>query len=144
MKIITRLRIGTIAIFAAHCLCFAAEETKPPVDETSSEMDAWIEIIKEVYERTLESSGKLTGEVKTWLRSDLRKIGTWEYRVVEFPLGEIEALEKSLNELGAERWECFYVVAGQDKIRFFLKKPGFSYLKAVPSDDILRLFPKGE
>ena len=51
------------------------------------------------------------------------------------------AMEKRLNDLGASRWECFWVETTGTKKRFYMKKAGRSYLKQIPSTDLLKLLP---
>ena len=66
-------------------------------------------------------------------------MGDWEYKVV--PFGEVAAteLEKKLNQLGSDRWQCFWVEAnGKSKV-FYFKRTKLSYINKIPAADLLRL-----
>ena len=52
---------------------------------------------------------------------DIENIGDWEYKVVSYGSKDFRALEKDLNELGKERWQCFWVEAAEEKV-FLLQK----------------------
>ncbi len=91
---------------------------------------------KDVIGKSKETAGKAAD----WTEDDLRKIGAWEYKVVRFEDSSDEALQEELNELGAERWECYWVEETEDDPRFYFKKTKRSYLRYVPIGDLMRVF----
>ncbi|MGI9263214.1 MAG: hypothetical protein ACR2QR_14305, partial [Woeseiaceae bacterium] len=44
-----------------------------------------------------------------WATDDLENIGDWEYRVIELSPADAESFETTLNELGNDRWEVFWI-----------------------------------
>ena len=41
--------------------------------------------------------------------NDLENIGDWEYKVIDLTDGCAAAMETTLNELGNDRWEVFWI-----------------------------------
>ena len=131
---------------------FAAEEKeeKSYADRLKEAYDEGVKSGKEIYDKgvkgakekyteTFEDGKKLTEESKAWLAKDLENIGDWEYKVVSYGSKDFKALEKDLNELGKERWQCFWVEAsGKEKV-FYFKRTKLSYLSKIPTGAILRI-----
>ena len=88
----------------------------------------------DMYESLKEKGLTQSKSAKDWLAEDFKSMGAWEYKVQLIP---IEGVEKELNKLGTERWECFQV---KDNTYFF-KRQKQSYLKAIPLRDLMRLVP---
>lgn len=92
--------------------------------------------VTETYE-SLKSQGLTSANNATeWLQQDLKNINAIEYKIIP---KSAENLEQKLNELGAQRWDCFAV----DDSSFYLKRKSRSYLRHVPVKDLLKLFPTG-
>ncbi|MGE9295549.1 MAG: hypothetical protein ACQKBV_04605 [Puniceicoccales bacterium] len=146
------------------------EETPP--DETASEQEKadYRAKVREQYEaamakssewaaKTKDASGELLEKTKEttsgwyesardWSRDDLGRAGTWQYRIVVITPAELMAnpdrLESELNELGEERFECYWVESlDNGRLAMFFKKPGFSYIKALPAKELWRFIPLG-
>jgi len=101
--------------------------------------DEGVKGAKEKYTETFEGGKKWTEESKEWLAKDIENIGDWEYKVVSYGSKDFKALEKDLNELGKERWQCFWVEAsGKEKV-FYFKRTKLSYLSKIPTGAILRI-----
>ncbi len=101
-------------------------------EPTEEERDKW-EKTRAAYEKAKEKASavgdSMSAKVPKWIQEDLKNVGTWQYRVVEVPPAEVEA---KLNELGAERWECFSVEQiGKKETRLVLKKRKRSQLKEL-------------
>ncbi len=94
---------------------------------------------KEKYEETLGDSKKLTNKSKEWLLKDIENIGDWEYKVESFGSEEPKEIEKKLNELGKERWQCFWVESNKKEKFFYFKRTKMSYLSKIPTGAILRI-----
>ena len=121
-----------------------ADPPQPTEPEPGVEQGMWDQILL-LYEGAKESTADIPEDVTEWIEQDFHKIGDWEYRLLELPSAEATALEKKLNELGQERWECFWVgPAGNGATRFFFKRPSRSYLTNLPLMDLLKLVPKGD
>ena len=120
------------------------------LDEPKTEEKSYTEKIKEVYERGLKGAKekyaetvgdgkKLTGKSKEWMLKDIENIGDWEYKVVTFGTEEAMEVEKNLNELGRERWQCFWVESNKKQKTFYFKRTKMSYLSKIPTGAILRI-----
>ena len=137
-----------LAVLAAGCEPVEPKDTAvPDADAAQAETDAdaetdYAEKVKELYEATKETTGEMSKEVIDWTKEDISNIGAWEYKIVTFGDIASEEIEKELNALGAERWDCFWVQETEAGPRFYLKKPKRSYLKLVPAGNILKLVPK--
>jgi hypothetical protein len=88
--------------------------------------------------KLLKDQGLTTaGNVTEWLSSEIAKSGQWEYHVVT--IVNQNELEKTLNELGKERWECFEVLAVNESLRVVCKRQVKTYLSHIPSGDVIKL-----
>ena len=107
-----------------------------------------VESARETFNHTTDKARDAAAPVVEWTEEDLRKIGAWEYRTLDVAYAEVgDAHEdagtgtavEQLNELGAERWECFWVQETPDGMRFYLKRTKRSYLRYVPVGDLMRV-----
>lgn len=144
--VLTRaLALVLIAVMAQAGAVTAQED--PPAEEPSeaafeepSGGGTWAEV-KEAYEKARRKA-KAMGEtvpdkIPDWVKEDLENVGDWEYRVVEASRGELQA---TLNELGAERWECFSVESHGKKSQLVFKRRKRSRLRELQDlspDDLL-------
>ena len=142
MKII--LPISTTLFFLISSFLTMAE------DEPKAEDKSYSEKLKEVYEKGLKGAkekyaetvgdGKeLTGKSKEWLLKDIENIGDWEYRVESYGSEQAKEVEKKLNALGKERWQCFWVESNKKQKTFYFKRTKLSYLSKIPTGAILRI-----
>ncbi len=102
-----------------------------------------MDLIKDLYERAKANGEEVPQDVAQWAKQDIRKMGSWEYRVEDIKDLDPLHIQRKLNELGAQRWECYWVESVENGKRFYFKKAGKSYLKAVPVGTLLRFFPMG-
>ena len=96
-----------------------------------------------MYERAREAGEQVPKDIYEWARKDLESIGNWEYRIESIDMRQIDVLERRLNELGADRWECIWIQEGEGPARLIFKRPVRSYLKHVPLSRLLRAVPVG-
>ena len=70
---------------------------------------------------------------------DLENMGDWEYKITAFGGKAPEEMERELNQLGNERWQCFWVDnAGKQKV-FYFKRTKMSFIQKIPAADLLRI-----
>ena len=100
--------------------------------------DKGVKVASEKYSETFVDGKNLSGKSKEWLMKDLQNIGDWEYKVESFNFKNPKDLEIRLNQLGAERWQCFWV-QGQDSPLFYFKRTKLSYLSKIPTGALLRI-----
>jgi hypothetical protein len=118
-----------------------AQEEEPSTG-TAEESGAWAEI-RRLYEEAKKTGERVPKDIFEWVRQDLQRAGDWEYRVVDVDFSEPEGIEKTLNEMGEERWECFWVGVAGGKSRFMLKRRARTYLQKVALTDLLKMLPTG-
>jgi hypothetical protein len=100
--------------------------------------------IQELYETARNAGDDVPSDAYEWAKSDLQRIGDWEYRIVRLDAASDVAVLERLNELGAERWEVFWLERDGDRLRVFLKRHSRSYLRLLPLSDLGRLVPTGQ
>jgi hypothetical protein len=119
-------------------------------DEPTAVDKSYSEKLKEVYEKGLKGAKekyaetvgdgkKLTGKSKEWLLKDIENIGDWEYKVESYGPEQAKEVEKKLNALGKERWQCFWVESNKKQKTFYFKRTKLSYLSKIPTGAILRI-----
>lgn len=113
-------------------------------DSDVSTTDSALEELQRKYDEL--TAGKLDDPMQ-WASDDLKRIGDWDYRVVE--IGNLEAteFEAALNDFGAERWELVWMDKTLAGHTIVLKRPSVSYLSKIPLSQIGRLViggPEGE
>jgi hypothetical protein len=66
-------------------------------------------------------------QVNKSLKTFLKKIGTWDYKIVSFSSESEETILNELKRLGSQRWECFWVEPIPGGKRFYLKSAAVTY-----------------
>ena len=128
----------TVALILLQPMTIGQEPSSE--DEKISTSD---EILR-LYEKAKEAGEQVPKDVYEWVKQELQSIGDWEYLVIEIDSADAKGLEGSLNEQGADRWECIWVAAIGDKTRLIMKRPGKSYLKHIPLSQLLKLVLTGD
>ena len=85
--------------------------------------------LKALYERAKAAGEKVPEDILEWAKTDLKKIGTWDYKIVSVSSESEKAILNELKRLGNQRWECFWVEPIPDGKRFYLKRAARSYLQ---------------
>ena len=109
--------------------------------ETPSATDKAIDELQQKYQDLTEDG---IDESVQWATEDLKKIGDWEYRVLDVPRGSTADLEAVLNEAGAERWEVIWMEPTANGHAVVMKRPAISYLSRIPLSQIGRFVIPGE
>lgn len=137
--------VVVLVLLSLPIVAWAEDDDKEsPAKESSPLMDK----VLELYEKAKRSGENVPDDITEWLKEDFAKFGDWEYRIIrtnppQNSSGD-EALEALLNELGQERWNCFWVERKNGEMTFFMKRPSKSYLKSIPMMDLLKLIPQQE
>jgi len=105
----------------------------------------------DAYDKAKDATTGWYDDARDWTEEDLKKAGSWHYRVVVIDKVDLirhpERVQEQLGELGAERFECFWVEPldeSHTRLAFFFKKSGFSYLKSIPAQQFWRFLPSGD
>ena len=96
-----------------------------------------------LYEAAKEAGEQVPKDVYAWVKQDFGKIGDWEYLVTDLSLSDTDAVQRRLNELGSERWECIWIHTSGKKTSFIFKRPAKSYLRNIPLPQLMNLIPGG-
>ena len=124
----------TLLILAVNSSVFAQAVEAPTSQESTWDL-------KQNFEKWKTSSEDLSKKVTSWVKEDVHKAGAWEYKILETNFDDFATLEKQLNELGAKRWECFWIDRKDNKLILFLKKSKFSYIRSIPAKELIHLVP---
>ena len=112
------------------------DEPKPNID--GEDTMKWA---NETYEK-LKARGMTTAkDAQSWVTEDFKNINAWEYKVKELGGSDGAAAESLLNKMGVDRWECFQIQPKGRGMLMFFKKRKQSYLKSLPTSDLMRLVP---
>ncbi len=125
-----------LAVFLPICLASIHLHSE---DKEKQEDKSYLDNLKKLYDEKVESRKEATRNTKIWVNGDKENKGDWEYKIVAFGKKAPTELEKELNQLGNERWQCFWVEAtGKDKV-FYFKRTKMSYIQKIPAGDLLRI-----
>ncbi len=124
----------TTANSAGHWL---SEQYDGATRSASSATNSATRWVSGMYGEAVKAGDTTARSATEWVSEDVGKIGTWQYRVVKVEVAKVEA---KLNEMGAQRWECFSVNwEGMPTLVF--KRRHRSYLQQLPAKDLLKLIP---
>ncbi len=129
MKIIVSFFL--LFFFSSVSLSFPEEKSVKP--------NYW-EKLKSALDDAKSDDNELRKKALKWIDEDIKKIGDWEYKVIEIEYNAIGKLEKILNESGNDRWECFWIDKDNKGFTLILKRPKFSYIQKLPKGELLKLF----
>ncbi len=116
-------KILLITSYLALCACQqqpAYQELKEELSQSLQEINS--KISKE-YQKHEDGIGKLAN-------AELDKLQAIEYHV--FELGSEESTEQhqqKLNEIGKERWDCFFIDKSNEFYRVYCRRTPKSYLR---------------
>ena len=127
-------------LFIFIVFCFVFPQSSAAVDEKGEEENSQRNL-KDDYERMKKSGKQWSQNATEWIKKDIKKAGTWEYKIVTTKLDDLQMLEMELNRLGQKRWEFFWVEREEDKIIMFFKKTRTSYIRSIPAKEMLKLVP---
>ena len=89
----------------------------------------YTEHITQLYEKAKAAGEHVPEDMLEWAKSDMKKIGSFEYKILTFTIESEETILKELNALGGDRWEVYWVEAAPTGKKFYLKKATRSYIQ---------------
>lgn len=123
------------ALFVVLGLLFSAAGCGGAADEPSV-TDKAIEGLQNKYDDLTEGGVEAPME---WASDDIKKIGDWQYKVIEIGKVSGSELETALNEAGSDRWEVIWMEKTLDGHSVVMKRPSISYLSKIPLSQLGRL-----
>ena len=148
MHIIRKIFPKGLFIFLVLLLYFSfgCSDNGPSKPEMKEGNRYWKKV-SELYQKAKESGDKVPEDMVDWVKEDINKIGTLEYKIVYLNIESKSendiALVGKLNKLGSDRWECFWIEKENNRLILFFRRPRRSYLKGIPMQQILRFIPQG-
>ena len=136
------IKFGTLFLLVAVALAGCATDPDSP-PSSGDQVEALKERVRELYRQARESGQQVPKDALEWARQDVRRIGDWEYKIVDLPREDPRARQERLNELGAERWEVFWMEPAGEGTRVYLKRRTKSWLEKIPLSELRRLLPVG-
>ena len=142
---VARKLVGGLLASASIAVAACTEETLPEPERLRETVESieWRARAHELYELLRERGEEVPEDMGSWAQEDLESIGAWEYRVEPLASGDPAALEARMNELGAERWECFAVTPSPQGSLLLFRRPARSYLGSIPLMELLRILALG-
>ena len=110
--------------------------------ESDEETSLWSQVVA-FYEEAKAAGETVTEDVYEWAREDVQSIGDWEYKVEFLSNPNHIALEKTLNEFGAERWEVVWIDRQGANLIVTMKRHSRTWLNKLPLGDLLKLAAPG-
>ena len=117
-----------------------ADESHPPLPQHSP---TTYEELLQLYKHAINAGEKIKipDDILERARDEIQRVGTWEYQVVTLKNPQDSLLEKRLNALGKDRWECQVGQLQSEQVRILCKRPTRTYLKNIAITDLLKLIP---
>jgi hypothetical protein len=92
-----------------------------------------LEALVDKTSRKVESLSSSPEEVSEKASAELEKLFTFEYKVVDFRRdSNSTSIQRALNELGQDRWECFQLIPVDAGIAALCKRRPKTYLRYIP------------
>lgn len=120
--------------------CNRVDQIKKTTTEKLTNSDIRSEI-ESMYQRVKETGEKVPDDAIQWAMADVKKIGDWDYKIVRVSGDDPDEIEKTLNDLGGNRWDCFWVDEEGNVKTLYMKRTARSYLKHIPLRDVLKAIP---
>lgn len=98
----------------------------------------WVE---QAYQKSKAAGTTTATNATEWVRGDIEKIGAYQYKIVTIDVDDHEQAAKTLNELGGDRWDCFWVERGEEGTDFYFKKSTRSLIGNLPARELIRIVP---
>jgi hypothetical protein len=130
-------------LFCSFFLIGCGSDQKKQKEQKAAETSSWEEAQK-LYEKAKNAGDDVPKNVADWVKAEFQRMGTWEYRFVSLNANDTAELEKELNIMGKERWECFWLEREGNVMRLAFKRPAQSYLQALPVKELMKLIAAGQ
>jgi hypothetical protein len=130
-------------LFCSFLLTGCGSEQKKQKEQKAAETSNWEEVQK-LYEKAKDAGDDVPKNIADWAKAEFQRMGTWEYRFVRFDAISPTEIEKELNVMGKEKWECFWLEREGNALRLAFKRPAQSYLQALPVKELMKLIAAGQ
>ena len=108
-------------------------------ETAASSVAGWV---NSLYQQAKESGTTTAKGASDWISEDFGRIGAWEYASRTVSTGENpNQVLQMLNQMGRQKWECFWVDKQADETTLYFKKSPKSYMGSIPFRDAIKLMP---
>jgi hypothetical protein len=128
---LTIVAVWAVAMFGCDSPVSRSGTDGDDATATDSTSRNYTEQFRALYEKAKAAGEQVPEDILDWAKSDVKKIGTWDYKIVSFSSESEEAMLDELKRLGSQRWECFWVEPIPGGKRFYMKKAARSYLQVA-------------
>jgi hypothetical protein len=118
------------SLLVALCGCDITSKTEEE-SATPSSSENYGAQVKALYEKAKGAGEQVPDDILEWAKADVKRIGTWDYKIISFSSDSDEEILSELQDLGKQRWECFWVETTPDGKRFYMKKAFRSYIQTA-------------
>lgn len=108
---------------------------------SSSSLASLARTISQSYESAKSQGLTAATNARDWLFDDLNSSNRWEYKIITAAEGNPTQLERALNELGRDGWQCFHVHAQSGSLQLFLQRHPSSISRSISMSDLLKVLP---
>lgn len=113
-------------------------ESLGKLTESGVDLNTYAEWAGQTYQTLKEQGLTSAASAYEWWSAEMKKAASWEYRVLTVP-ATTAALQKELDTLGADGWECVGPsLSGNSQVLIF-KRRGTSFLTDMPVDRSLQI-----
>lgn len=121
---------------------WAKDVYQKSLDTAESTTNKMSDSLKGLYKKAVESGTTTAKSTKDWVEEDIGKMGAWVYTSRTVSTEEdAQATVAMLNEMGREKWECFWVEKQGTATTLYFKKSPRSYISNIPFKDLVKMFP---
>ena len=121
---------------------WAQDVYQKSLDTAESTTNKMSDSLKGLYKKAVESGTTTAKSTKDWVEEDIGKMGAWVYTSRTVSTEEdAQATVAMLNEMGREKWECFWVEKQGTATTLYFKKSPRSYISNIPFKDLVKMFP---
>ncbi len=84
--------------------------------------EAPLKDLKEGAQEAIEDAQTKAKELRELSAEELQEIWAIEYKTIKVTHSDLAAMDEQLNELGQERWDCYYVSEDAEGKVFYFKR----------------------
>ena len=98
--------------------------------------------LTDLFQQAKEQGTTSANSLVDFVKEDYAKMGAWEYASLTVEDRKPDEVMESLNRMGREKWECFWVDKSAGQTTFYFKRSPRSLISKVPFKDLLKFLPE--
>ena len=98
--------------------------------------------IRNMFQQAKEAGTTTANNVVDFVKEDFAKLGSFQYASRTVTNEKPDQIVTMLNQMGAEKWECFWVDKRESETTLYFKKTPRSYVNSIPFKDMIRYLPE--